>query len=91
MANKILLPHDFFEYNFTAMARKEANARNRVRLLAMASIQEGKPLTKIATVLKVHWKTIQTWLSRFRNVGISALYVKTSKDKPKKLNATVES
>ena len=91
MSNQILLPDDFWDYDFVAMARKEAHAKNRLRLLAMANIKEGKTLTQIADSLKIHWKTIQTWLAQFRKGGINKLYVKVNKDKPKKMNATIES
>lgn len=74
MSNRILLPSDFKTYNFIAMAKKEKNPKNRVRLIAMANIQEGKTLEQVSESLKIHWKTIQTWLRGFRNFGISHLY-----------------
>jgi transposase len=90
MATQILLPNDFLNYDFVAMARKEANSKNRMRLIAMANIKDGKTLTQIADSLKIHWKTIQVWLAQFRKGGINALYVKTTKNKPKKLNDAIE-
>ena len=64
MANPILLPTNFSEYNFQKLAKKEPNPANRIRLIAMANIQEGKTLTSIATMLKVHWEvsaTVRAW------------------------------
>lgn len=90
MANPILLPANFESYNFIAMSRKESNSKNRIRLIAMANIQEGKPLTHIAASLKVHWKSIQSWLANFRKQGISGLYVKSTKPKPRKLDDSVD-
>ena len=90
MANKIILPQDFSQYDFVAMSRKEPNPKNRLRLLAMASIKEGKPLTQIAAILKVHWKTIQAWVSRFRQGGIAKLYVKNTRVRVRKINTTIE-
>ena len=90
MANPIQLPEKFSDYDFRDMAKKESNPSNRIRLIAMANIQEKKTLTSIAEILKVHWKTIQTWLRNFREKGISGLYVQPKPGAPKKLNATIE-
>lgn len=85
MSNPILLPANFGTYNFALMARKEKNHKNRLRLLAMAHIKEGKTLQQISESIKVHWKTIQSWLAKFRSSGIEGLYVKTTRIKPNKL------
>jgi len=90
LANPILLPSEFGSYDFIAMSRKELNTKNRVRLLAMANIQEGKTLEHIADLLKVHWKTIQSWLANFRKGGLEGLYVKSKRHKPRKLDSSVE-
>ena len=90
MPNPLKLPSDFDQYNYTKLARSEKNPKNRVRLLAMANIKAGMTLESIAVVLKVHWKTIQQWLYRFRKEGISGLYVRATKEKPTKLGADIE-
>jgi transposase len=90
MSNPICLPANFETYNFVAMSRKEKNPKNRVRLIAMANIGEGKTLQEVSESLKVHWKTIQTWLRNFRNFGISGLYVKTTRVKPNKIPKRAE-
>jgi len=90
MANTIILPQDFLDYDFVAMAKKESNGKNRLRLLAMAHIKDGKPLTQIAISLKIHWKTIQSWLYQFRQGGITNLYVKIKKTKPRKISPMID-
>ena len=90
MANKIILPQDFLNYDFVAIEKKESNSKNRLRLLAMAHIKDGKPLAQIACSLKIHWKTIQSWLAQFRNGGIANLYVKIKRNKPNKINPTID-
>lgn len=90
MSNPILLPANFETYDFVAMSKKEQNPRSRIRLIAMAHIQDGKTLTQAAESLKVHWKTIQTWLRDFRNFGIEHLYVKTTRIKPSKISKQAE-
>lgn len=87
--SKLILPVNFAQYDFIGMARKESNSKNRVRLLAMASIQDGKTLERISEVLKVHWKTIQSWLRNFRNFGLEGLYVKTTKARQSKLTKDI--
>lgn len=90
MSNPILLPANFETYNFVAMSKKERNSRNKIRLIAMAHIQDGKTLKEAAGSLKVHWTTIQTWLRNFRNFGIERLYVKTTKAKSSKISKQAE-
>ena len=88
--SKIILPKDFYEHDYAKLARSESNPKNRVRLLAMANIKEGVKLQVIGEVLKVHWKTIQQWLYRFRAEGISGLYVRSTKPKATKLGPDIE-
>ncbi len=90
MANPILLPENFANYDFVSMARKTPHPKDRIRLIAMANIQEGKTFVQISSILKVHWKTIQSWLAKFRKNGIKSLYVKTKKYKPRKLDPAIE-
>ena len=90
MPNPLKLPSDFDKYNYSKLARSEKNPKNRVRLLAMANIKAGMTLESIAVVLKVHWKTIQQWLYRFRREGIFGLYVRSTKEKATKLGADIE-
>jgi transposase len=90
MPNPILLPENFSSYDFKEMSKKEPHPANRIRLIAMANIQENKTLESIAKTLQVHWKTVQNWLSNFRKKGIAGLYVKPKPGAPKKLNSTVE-
>ena len=90
MPNKLLLPENFAAYNFVSLAKKEPHPQNRLRLIAMGHLQDGNTLKVAASYIKVHWKTVQRWLTNFRLHGIDALYVKTTKHKPQKLNQTVQ-
>jgi transposase len=90
MSNPIILPSNFDSYNFISLARTEKNPKNRIRLIAMANIKEGKTLEQISELLKIHWKTIQSWLRSFRKHGINGLFVKATKDKPNKLSKEAE-
>ena len=90
MPNPLKLPTDFDKYDYSKLARSEKNPKNRIRLLAMANIKAGMTLESIAIVLKIHWKTIQQWLYRFRKEGISGLYVRSTKSKATKLGVDIE-
>ena len=90
MSNPIQLPTGFETYDFVSMAKKERNSKNKIRLIAMAHIQDGKTLKETGAALKVHWCTVQTWLRNFRNFGIEHLYVKTTKVKSSKISKKVE-
>ena len=79
MPNKLLLPENFAAYNFVSLAKKEPHPQNRLRLIAMGHLQDGNTLKVAASYIKVHWKTVQRWLTNFRLHGIDALYVKTTK------------
>lgn len=90
MSNPIQLPTDFASYDFVAISKVERNAKNKIRLIAMAHLQEGKTLKQAGAAVKVHWCTVQTWLRNFRNFGIKHLYVKSTKVKSSKISKKIE-
>jgi transposase len=44
-----------------------------MRLLALAHLKDGKTPREVGAMLKVHEKTVLTWLRRFRTGGIAGL------------------
>ena len=90
MANAKILPTGFYDHDFISMAKKENNPKSRIRMIAMANIKEGKTLQQIADILKVHWKTIQSWLAQFRRNGINSLFAKTKRHKATKITKESE-
>ncbi len=56
------------------MMKHEGHGRNRIRLLAMHHLQLGKSFKEISAIVKSHWKTVQSWLRRFRNHGFEGLF-----------------
>ena len=72
------------------MIKHERHGRNRIRLLAMYHLQLGKSLKVISTIVSVHWKTVQSWLRRFRSDGFDGLFESHS-GASKKLNSLQES
>ena len=72
------------------MIRNERHGRNRVRLLAMYHLQLGKSLKAVSAIIEVHWKTVQSWLRRFRDKGFEGLFESHRSGANKKLNSLQE-
>ena len=89
--SRLILPDDFQDHDFIKMMKKERQGRNRMRLLAMHHLQSGKSFKEISTIVKSHYKTVQSWLRRFRNDGFEGLFESQRSGAPRKLNATQES
>ena len=90
MARPILLPDGFADYDFKVMMKREPHGRNRVRLLAMHHLQLGQSLKYVAKIVDVHWKTVQSWLKRFRISGFSGLFESPRSGAPKKITGKAE-
>jgi len=73
------------------MMKHESHGRNRIRLLAMYHLQLGKSFKAISAIVKSHWKTVQSWLRRFRNDGFEGLFESQRSGAPRKLNTQQES
>lgn len=71
--------------------KHERYGRNRIRLLAMYHLQLGKSFKAISVIVKSHWKTVQSWLRRFRNEGFEGLFESQRSGAPRKINAIQES
>ncbi|WP_375359354.1 helix-turn-helix domain-containing protein [Candidatus Tisiphia endosymbiont of Neophilaenus lineatus] len=73
------------------MMKHEPHGRNRIRLLAMYHLQLGKSFKAISKIVKSHWKTVQSWLRRFRNHGFEGLFESQRSAAPRKINSIQES
>lgn len=73
------------------MMKHEPHGRNRIRLLAMYHLQLGKSFKAISEIVKSHWKTVQSWLRRFRNHGFEGLFASQRSGAPRKINTIQES
>ena len=71
--------------------KHESHGRNRIRLLAMYHLQLGKSFKAISEIVKSHWKTVQSWLRRFRNHGFEGLFESQRSGAPRKINTIQES
>lgn len=73
------------------MMKHEPRGRNRIRLLAMYHLQLGKSFKAISEIVKSHWKTVQSWLRRFRNHGFEGLFESQRSGAPRKISTLQES
>ena len=69
MARPKLLPEGFYKHDFLLMMKHERHGRNRMRLLAMHHIQQGKTYAAVSEIVASHRLTVQSWLRRFRGEG----------------------
>jgi transposase len=57
----------------------------------MHHLQLGKSFKAISEIVKSHWKTVQSWLRRFRNHGFEGLFESQRSGAPRKVNTLQES
>jgi len=81
---KTQLPKTINSYDFGALAKKEPNARVRLRFIGLAHLQDGNSVTATAKMCRVQRSTIYDWLHRFKYGGLEALQDKEGRGcKPK--------
>jgi transposase len=62
--------------DFTALAKRETNARKKLRLLALAHFKDGVNKATIARMLKVSRGSINKWVALFLQNGLAGLETK---------------
>jgi transposase len=73
--------------DFTALAKRETNARKKLRLLALAHFKDGVNKATIARMLKVSRGSVNKWVALFLQNGLVGLESKPSPGRPPKLTA----
>ena len=71
--------------DFTGLAKRETNARKKLRFLALAHFQEGVNKASIARMLKVSRGSVNKWVVDFLDCGLSGLEDKPYPGRPPKL------
>lgn len=62
------------QHDFDKLAKSpKFSAREKLRLLALAHVKDGRRLFEIAKMLRVGPQAISKWVSKFRKKGISGL------------------
>lgn len=51
--------------------KNEKDVQNRMRLQALWLTRQDRPLTEVAEVVGVHYRTVQEWISWYRQGGLS--------------------
>jgi len=68
-----LLPKKLYLYDFITLSRRCKNPRERIRMLALAHLKEGKSVKEAASILKVSRNAVYVWLRHFLSKGIEGL------------------
>lgn len=61
---KTQLPIKMNAYDFGALAKREANARVRLRFIGLAHLQDGETITATAKMCRVQRSTVHDWINR---------------------------
>lgn len=73
--------------DFTALAKRETNARKKLRLLALAHFKDGVNKATIARMLKVSRGSVNKWVTLFLENGLVGLETKPYPGRPPKLTS----
>jgi transposase len=56
-----------------ALYRLEKDVQNRKRLHGLWLIRQGRAMTEVADIIGVHYRTVQEWVSWYRQGGVKAV------------------
>jgi transposase len=73
MVSRDKLDKQWQVFDFDALARKQANAQRRLRLLGLAHLKEGKSYVAVAQSLRVTRHAVMRWADWFATDGIERL------------------
>ncbi len=62
------------EHRYLAKKSKDIEARTRLRAILL--VHEGKTLEQVGQILEVARSTVQRWIKKYRNRGVTALLVR---------------
>lgn len=82
---KLILPKTVDEHDFTLLAKKEKNARTRIRLLGLNHLKKGKTARETAELLCVHENSVKRWLKNFSKYGLEGLKEKVGRGAKRKV------
>ena len=71
---------DIDEYNHIVqhryLAKKRKDLDARVRLRSILLVHEGKTLRQVGQILEVARSTVERWIKRYRDLGVTGLLVR---------------
>ena len=71
-----VIPEAIYQHDFATLAKKEKDARLRVRYLALEQIKTGKGYRETAQMFQVHEITLKNWVEKIATEGVSGLQEK---------------
>lgn len=84
------LPPALVDYDFARLAKKEKNARLKIRFLALFQVQTGKTYQAISALLHIHPYVIGRWVKRLEKEGLKGLEEKPGRGRKRHLNKAQE-
>lgn len=79
------IPEEIFDYDFSLLAKRSKHPRERIRLLALAHLKDGKSVQEASRAVKVSRNAVYTWLRAFRNKKLDGLKEKEGRGAKLKL------
>lgn len=73
------------DIDFKALSKQERNAAKRIRLLALAHVQEGMSRARTAIILKVSRASVNKWVAAVLEDGLAGLDAKPPPGRPRSL------
>jgi transposase len=59
------------EQTLYELYKQEKNAQNRTRLQALWLLRQGRPMSQVAQIVGVHYRTVQEWVAWYRQGGVA--------------------
>lgn len=82
---KLILRKTIDEHDFTLLAKKEKNARTRIRLLGLNHLKNGKTARETTELLFVHENSVKRWLKSFSEHSLEGLKEKPGRGAKRKV------
>ena len=73
MSKAINLPPSLFDYDFKKLAKSTAHPRERIRLMGLHHLQQGKSYRQVSQSLQVNISKAKSWLYKFRDFGLAGI------------------
>lgn len=83
---KAIVPDSLQSQDFKNLIKKERCGRTRSRLLGLSLVREGKQFREVASLLKVHEKSVRNWVRKFAQSGIEGLKEQRGRGAKRKIN-----
>lgn len=73
MRSKSTIPQDIHDHDLSALYKRAAHPREKMRFLALLHLQDGKKINEVAALVKVTPNTIYRWVRSFQSKGVDGL------------------